>query len=137
MSVTSKEIAKYLSSILQECPLDKSWNGLQIDSSKPINHVYGAVDASEELFYSTNHEDSSLFIVHHGMFWKGLNPNIDGSNFRKVKHLIDTNSSLYASHLPLDIHPVIGNNASLLSFLSPMEGTVKSFCQYKGYDIGL
>ncbi|MCK5848878.1 MAG: Nif3-like dinuclear metal center hexameric protein [Caldisericia bacterium] len=137
MNATSKEIAKYLSNILQECPLDRSWNGLQVDSSKPIKHVYGAVDASEKLFFSTNHEDSSLFIVHHGLFWKGVQPNIEGSNFTKIKHLIETNSSLYASHLPLDIHPSLGNNASLLSFLSPIEETIKRFCQYKGYDIGL
>ncbi|MDD4613969.1 MAG: Nif3-like dinuclear metal center hexameric protein, partial [Caldisericia bacterium] len=109
MAVDLESIVAYLSTLLQDCPDDASWNGLQVEGPSPIQHIYGAVDASEALFRETQPSVPSLFIVHHGMFWKGLNPSLQKSHFRKVHYLLQSNSALYASHLPLDIHPEIGN----------------------------
>ena len=136
MSVDGRTINEYLSTILVECPEDPSWNGWQVQSETPIEHVYGAVDASEHLLNSVTIQVPSLFIVHHGMFWKNSNPSLYNSTYRKVKTLLDAKSSLYASHLPLDIHPEMGNSISLLRYLSPIEDSIESFCQYKGYNIG-
>jgi dinuclear metal center YbgI/SA1388 family protein len=136
MSVELEIIDSYLSSILQDCPDDKSWNGMQVTGKSPIQHVYGAVDASEKLFQEVHPSAPSLFIVHHGLFWKGMNPSLQGVHFQKIQNLIQSRSALYASHLPLDIHPEIGNNMALLRFLCPVEETVHSLCTYSGYDMG-
>ena len=75
-----------------------------------------------------------FLIVHHGLFWTPLSP-LTGVNYQKIKHCIDHNLAVYGSHLPLDCHHEIGNNAILASKLelSPL-GT---FLNYEGNDIGL
>jgi dinuclear metal center YbgI/SA1388 family protein len=136
MSVRVEDILSYLSSELEECPEDSSWNGLQVTNQGIISQIIGAVDASEQLFLATKPSVPSLYIVHHGMFWKGVNPSLHQSHYRKIQFLFQHDSALYASHLPLDIHPQIGNNSFLLHALSIIEDTIEPLSQYKGYPLG-
>jgi dinuclear metal center YbgI/SA1388 family protein len=76
----------------------------------------------------------NLLIVHHGLFWPGLQP-ITGGRRRMLQQILQHDIALYSAHLPLDIHSVLGNNAQLASALS-FENT-EPFFEAKGQQIGL
>ncbi len=86
-------------------------NGLQLENDGNVNRVISAVDASLAVIEEAAKE-GGLLLVHHGMFWQGAQK-ITGPYFQKLKAAIDGNLAIYASHLPLDFHPEIGNNILL------------------------
>jgi len=86
-------------------------NGVQVESSGPIRRVAAAVDASQAVIDEAK-DWADLLIVHHGLFWGGLQP-LTGRHFDRVKALIGTNTALYSAHLPLDAHAEVGNSAVL------------------------
>lgn len=96
---------------------DISWNGLQFEGSKKVEKIIYAVDAGTGTFEKAADENADLIIVHHGLFWKYSNPSICGVNKVRTDILFAKNISLYACHLPLDIHPLVGNNITLLKLL--------------------
>jgi dinuclear metal center YbgI/SA1388 family protein len=51
--------------------------------------------------------------VHHGYFWKGEPQPVIGIKGRRIGSLIRNNINLLAFHLPLDAHPLVGNNVQL------------------------
>jgi dinuclear metal center YbgI/SA1388 family protein len=51
-------------------------------------------------------------IVHHGLFWSTRQP-WTGKNYELLRLLVENNLAVYSSHLPLDAHPKLGNNAQL------------------------
>src|SRR5205823_10994481 len=55
---------------------------------------------------------ADLLLVHHGLFWGGLQQ-LTGRAYRRVASLIANDIALYSAHLPLDLHPEVGNNAVL------------------------
>lgn len=87
-------------------------NGLQLANDGTVTKVAVAVDASESTIRKAVAQGADLLIVHHGMFWHGVKP-ITGNYYRKLKYAMDHNLAIYSSHLPLDIHPEIGNNILL------------------------
>lgn len=111
-----------------------SENGLQVANDGKVSTVGAAVDAGLEPFRKAIASGIDLLIVHHGLYWTPPLPLV-GPAYDKVKLLLDNNLALYGSHLPLDRHPEIGNNAILARKLelSPC-GT---FLPYEGVDIGL
>ena len=109
-------------------------NGLQIQNDGEVSKIGAAVDAGLATFQSASKKEIDFLIVHHGIFWSPPIP-LTGVNYQKIKHCLDSNLSVYGSHLPLDRHPEIGNNAILARKigLKPY-GT---FLPYEGNDIGL
>lgn len=94
-------------------PFDKSLNGFQIECpDKEIKKVAFAVDASAETIDRAADEGADVLVVHHGLFW-GEPIAIKGAHYRRVKRAIDSGLSLFAAHLPLDAHPLYGNNAQM------------------------
>jgi dinuclear metal center YbgI/SA1388 family protein len=91
-------------------------NGLQLQNASPIRSVSGAVDFSLRSIDGAIANGSNLLITHHGMFWNGLQ-RITQSAYQKLKRLIEADVAVYASHLPLDRHPILGNNALLAEAL--------------------
>lgn len=87
-------------------------NGLQIENSGTIHRVVAAVDASLATIEEAAKVPGTLLIVHHGMFWQGVQT-IRGAFRRKIQAALDADLALYSSHLPLDLHPEIGNNILL------------------------
>lgn len=75
-----------------------------------------------------------LLLVHHGLFWNGVQP-VTGATRRKIKAALDSDLAIYSSHLPLDLHPVVGNNAMLCRALGFKKCT--PFFRTKGQAIGL
>ena len=73
--------------------------------------------ASEALIDAAIDLDADAILVHHGFFWKGENPSITGLKRNRLKKLLGKDINLFAYHLPIDVHPTIGNNAQLAKIL--------------------
>jgi|SRR5450432_971215 len=91
-------------------------NGLQIENSGSVTKIGAAVDASGRTMQMAAERGIDLLVVHHGLFWPGLQP-IRGALYRALKTALAHNIALYSAHLPLDLHPEIGNNALLAAAL--------------------
>jgi len=93
-------------------------NGLQIQGNNHINKVITGVTATQELIEQAIAKKADAILVHHGFFWKNESHVIRGMKYQRIKALIDNNINLFAYHLPLDIHPELGNNVQLAHLLS-------------------
>jgi dinuclear metal center YbgI/SA1388 family protein len=111
-----------------------SLNGLQLENNGRVSKVGAAVDAGLIPFSLASKKGIDFLIVHHGLFWTPPAP-LTGVHYKKIKHCMDHSLAIYGSHLPLDCHQEIGNNAILASKLdlSPTD----TFLNYEGNDIGL
>src|SRR5947199_6719458 len=87
-------------------------NGLQVANAGAVSRVAAAVDLCEATVRMAAEQGADLLLVHHGLFWRGLQP-LTGRTHRRVSGLIAKNIALYSAHLPLDLHPEVGNNAVL------------------------
>ncbi|MGH8047270.1 MAG: Nif3-like dinuclear metal center hexameric protein [Chthoniobacterales bacterium] len=87
-------------------------NGLQLENAGAVTRVACAVDACEAVIDAACEAGADLLIVHHGMFWHGAQ-RIEGAAYRKLKKAMDAGLAIYSSHLPLDLHPRLGNNVLL------------------------
>lgn len=114
---------------------DVSNNGLQIENSGEIFRVATAVDASLETFEAAVRMGAQMVLVHHGLSWGNSLVRITGLNRVLVEYALRHNLAVYAAHLPLDAHPVLGNNAQLAQALNLRE--MMPFMEYRGQKIGI
>jgi len=112
---------------------DNARNGIQVHGTRRIRTVGAAVDASVQTIEGAIAESVDLLIVHHGIYWGGLEP-LTGRHYRRVEPLLRSGIGLYSVHLPLDAHPELGNCAQLLHALG-LEPTGR-FGRFAGADIG-
>ena len=96
---------------------DYAPNGLQIEGKSEIRKIITGVTASQALIDYAVSRQADALLVHHGYFWKNENPCIRGMKGKRIKTLLSNNINLYGYHLPLDIHPKLGNNAQLAKLL--------------------
>ncbi|MBT9431335.1 type 2 GTP cyclohydrolase I [Candidatus Sodalis endolongispinus] len=96
---------------------DYAPNGLQVEGRQEVQRIVTGVTACQALLDSALAHGADAAIVHHGYFWKNEAPVIDGMKRRRLKTLLANDINLYAWHLPLDAHPVLGNNAQLAAAL--------------------
>jgi dinuclear metal center YbgI/SA1388 family protein len=87
-------------------------NGLQVANSGQVSRVAAAVDLCEATVGMAAAAGADLLLVHHGLFWGGPKP-LTGPARRRVAGLLEHDIALYSAHLPLDLHPEVGNNAVL------------------------
>jgi len=138
--VSVGELAEYLDQYLRirEIPDEpNAINGLQAENaSGRIHRIVAAVDASLETIQGAGagRKGSALLLVHHGLFWDGSIP-VTGRRYRRVRALMDSDTALYAAHIPLDVHSEVGNNAVLARDLGLVE--TEPFDLYKGVSIGV
>lgn len=92
-------------------------NGLQVEGRGEVRRIVSGVTASQALLDAAVALDADLVLVHHGYFWKSENPCITGIKQRRLKTLLAHDISLLAYHLPLDLHPEVGNNVQLARLL--------------------
>ena len=95
---------------------DGALNGLQVENNGRVTRVAAAVDASMATARLAVQEGANLLVVHHGLFWSSRQP-WTGSNYELARFLIENNLAVYSSHLPLDLHPRLGNNVRLAKAL--------------------
>lgn len=109
-------------------------NGLQLANEGKVERVVAAVDASLPVIEEASKGGPGLLIVHHGMFWQGAQP-VTGAFYRKLKTSMDAGLAIYSSHLPLDIHPVFGNNVLLAQSVGLVD--MEPFFEQKGQYLGV
>jgi dinuclear metal center YbgI/SA1388 family protein len=95
---------------------DGAANGLQVENPGPVSHIAAAVDASLATVELAIAARADLLIVHHGLFWSASHP-WTGKKCELLRLLMENNLAVYSSHLPLDAHPKLGNNAQLCAAL--------------------
>jgi dinuclear metal center YbgI/SA1388 family protein len=113
---------------------DRALNGLQVENSGRVTRIGAAVDVSTRVLAAAAKENVDFLLVHHGLFWPGLQP-LTGALYRQLKLALDNNIAVYSAHLPLDLHPTVGNNALLSAALRLKPAT--PFFEEKGALIGL
>ncbi len=91
---------------------DPGINGLQVEGRADVDRVALGVSASLQMFEEARRWGAQAIIVHHGLIWKGMT-RLVGPTARRFRSLLEGNVSLLAYHLPLDAHPVDGNNSLL------------------------
>jgi dinuclear metal center YbgI/SA1388 family protein len=95
---------------------DGAANGLQVENSGTVSRIAAAVDASLATVRLAIAAKADLLIVHHGLFWGPSHP-WTGKKYELPRLLMENNLAVYSSHLPLDAHPKLGNNAQLCAAL--------------------
>jgi dinuclear metal center YbgI/SA1388 family protein len=95
---------------------DGAHNGLQVENSGAVTRIAASVDASLATLKLAAATKADLLIVHHGLFWGPTIP-WTGKRREMLELLIKSNLAVYSSHLPLDAHPQLGNNAQLCAAL--------------------
>jgi dinuclear metal center YbgI/SA1388 family protein len=119
-AVTLPVIAEHLDALLRTSEVPDypgALNGIQVENSTPITRIAVAVDASLQTIQGAVDTGANLLIVHHGLFWSGTQP-LRGKIYRRIQLLIANDIAVYSSHLPLDLHPTLGNNALLARALA-------------------
>src|SRR5438094_9576447 len=109
---TLSEIVEYTNKYLRIRRVEdwpNALNGLQIENSGRVSKIGAAVDVSTRVLTAAAKEDVDLLLVHHGLFWPGLQP-VSGALRRQLKSAFENNIALYSAHLQLDLHPQVGNN---------------------------
>ncbi len=110
-------------------------NGLQLaNASGEVNRIVAAVDACLPVVRAAVDQGADLLVVHHGLFWSGAQP-IRGSLFEKLKLAMDHDLAIYSAHIPLDVHPTLGNNACLARALALPDP--EPFFDWKGIRLGI
>src|SRR3989441_6159109 len=113
---------------------DNALNGLQIENSSRVTRVGVAVDVSTRVLTEATKKKVDLLIVHHGLFWPGLQP-VRKSLRRQLQLAFENDIALYSAHLPLDIHPKVGNNSQLAAALGLK--SAQPFLEEKDQPVGL
>ncbi len=139
-AVPLTEVTEYLDTYLRVADIPdegNAVNGLQVENGGTVDRIVAAVDASLEAIENAASAASpggTLLLVHHGLLWDGNVP-LTGRRHRRVRALFDRNIALYSAHIPLDLHPDVGNNIVLARRLEvELEGW---FGEYRGQRLGV
>lgn len=113
---------------------DGALNGLQLANSGQVNRVTAAVDFSAQSVAGALRDGADLLVVHHGMHWNGPQQFV-GHRYERLKDAISGDLAVYSSHIPLDLHPRLGNNVLLARQLGLQPGS--TFGRFRGVEIGV
>jgi dinuclear metal center YbgI/SA1388 family protein len=130
-------IVKHCERIFRACDTgdyEGALNGLQVENFGTVTRIAATVDASLATVKLAIAAKADLLIVHHGLFWSPRQP-WTGKNYELLRLLAENNLAIYSSHLPLDAHPKLGNNALLCAALGLK--SLKPFFFSHGQNIGL
>lgn len=131
-----REIVSYCDRLLRTTEVqdyDGAANGLQVENSGRITRIAAAVDASLATVRLAAEAKADLLLVHHGLFWGPSHP-WTGKRYELLRMLLEADLAVYSSHLPLDAHPQLGNNAQLCRALGLKK--LRPFFLSHGQEIG-
>jgi dinuclear metal center YbgI/SA1388 family protein len=97
-------------------------NGLQVEGAPRVRKLVSGVTASRALIDAAIEAGADAIFVHHGLFWRGQDGRVTGWMKERLKRLLAHDINLLAYHLPLDAHPIFGNNAQLGQRLGLVNG---------------
>ena len=110
---------------------DYAPNGLQVEGRRNVQRVVTGVTASQDLLDAAIAVEADAILVHHGYFWKNEPAVVRGMKRNRLKALLVNDINLYGYHLPLDAHPVLGNNAQLAELFGiAVQGEVMPLVPY-------
>lgn len=92
-------------------------NGLQVEGRTQVRKIVSGVTASLALIDAAIDAEADAIFVHHGLFWRGQDGRVTGWMKQRLSRLLAHDINLLAYHLPLDAHPLLGNNAQLAMHL--------------------
>lgn len=132
------QIASHLDALLAvaETPdYPNALNGLQVaNRGRPVAAIAAAVDASARTIGAAADAGANLLLVHHGLFWSGVQP-LRGAAYDRLRVLVERDLAVYSAHLPLDRDPTYGNNALLARALGLTP--TGPFAHFGALDIGV
>lgn len=131
------EIREFLDAILDVAAIPdypNAVNGVQFENEGDITHLAAAVDFSTYAVRGAADVGARLLLVHHGMFWSGVQP-FTGHRVKAIRELIRHDMAVYSAHLPLDVHPELGNNTLLADRLG-LTPTGR-FARFQTIEVGL
>lgn len=129
------ELVSYLDGYLTIKEIkDISNNGLQVEGGDEVKKIAFGVDACLESFRRAQDAGAQMLITHHGLFWSQP-VMLRHIHRRRVAFLLEHDISLYSVHLPLDIHPEVGNNVQLARLLGLKQ--TGTFGDYDGVILGV
>ena len=112
--MTADQVTAELDAVLEpQSFADYGPNGLQVPNRQPIDTVATSVSASRHVFERAAEAGAQLVLVHHGLWWRGMQQHVDKALHGRLEPLFRHDLALVAYHLPLDAHPELGNNALL------------------------
>jgi len=135
--VALRDVAMHLDEVLRTTEVPDyagAVNGIQVENRAPITRVAVAVDASLQTIDGAVEAGANLLVVHHGLFWSGVQP-LRGRVYERFRRLLAHDVAVYSAHLPLDLHATLGNNALLARALElqPTSG----FARYQTVHVGV
>jgi dinuclear metal center YbgI/SA1388 family protein len=136
-SASLDDIARHLDTLLRTSEIPDysgALNGIQVEHTGPVRRCAVAVDASLRTIEGAVKTGANMLIVHHGLFWGGVQP-LRGRSYQRIRTLLANDVAVYASHLPLDLHPTLGNNALLARALELEPG--EGFARFQSVDVGV
>jgi dinuclear metal center YbgI/SA1388 family protein len=131
------EVADHLDGVLRTSEIPDypgALNGIQAEHVGPVRRCAVAVDASVQTIQGAIDTGANLLLVHHGLFWSGVQ-SIRAHHYERLRRLLAHDVAVYSSHLPLDLHPTLGNNVLLAGALAlePRHG----FARFQTIDVGV
>lgn len=134
-SARTADIVAFLDELLEIHRFaDLGPNGLQVPGSDTVTTVVTGVSAQQQLFDQAIQNEAQLVLAHHGILWDFEPRRITTAQAARLKLLFANDVALAGYHLPLDAHPIHGNNA-LLALALGATSHVRAF-PYKGEPIG-
>jgi dinuclear metal center YbgI/SA1388 family protein len=136
-SASLERISTHLDALLRTAEVPDypgALNGVQVEHHGPVTRCAAAVDASLRTIDGAIAAGANLLIVHHGLFWSGAQP-LRGRVYQRFQRLIAHDVAVYSSHLPLDLHPTLGNN-ELLARALELEPT-GGFARFQSITVGV
>lgn len=109
-------------------------NGLQFANRGPIRKIGASVDLSLRSIGIAEANGVNFLIVHHGLFWGGLQ-RIVGVMYDRVSALVGADMAVYSAHLPLDSNRELGNSVLLARRLGLQSLT--GFARYADVHVGV
>lgn len=131
------QLSRYLDDLLDIQSINdapNAFNGLQVENAGEIRKIGLAVDLCMATIEMAIEKQCGMLFVHHGLLWGGAQP-VRGPFYKKLAAMIRANLGLYSAHLPLDAHPVLGNNKTLADKVGLRR--LEPFGEYNGMKIGL
>jgi len=119
VKISLMQIVRYCDRVLRTDKVNDyegAVNGLQVENHGTVTRLAAAVDATLSTIKLAIASRAELLLVHHGLFWNARHP-WTGKTYEMLRLLIGSNLAVYSSHLPLDMHAKLGNNAQLCALL--------------------
>jgi dinuclear metal center YbgI/SA1388 family protein len=134
MTASRATLVKFLDDFLHiQTIKDSSCNGLQVQGIPTVARIGLAVDACMASYEKAVAQGCEMLIVHHGLIWHGIK-HVSGHYHDHLAFTLGHGLNLYAAHLPLDVHPKVGNNIQLAKMLGLKK--VRPFGVWEGEKIG-